>query len=108
MVLCIRGLLPALNHELIDGSRAAGRRRQTQAFVSHFDGLDVSVFALQRNRKSGWLFYLRVGVLFKWFVSETPYLVHETPKTPHVTGCRVLLIVHSLQHTNNSACYDCS
>ena len=41
-------------------------------------------------------FNLRVGVALKWFVSQTPYLVHETSKTPHITGCRVLLIVYSL------------
>ena len=40
--------------------------------------------------------YLNVCVSLKRFVSETPYFVHETPKTPHITGCRVLLIVESL------------
>ena len=33
--------------------------------------------------------YILVGVAFKWLVSETPYLVHEAAKAPHVTGCGV-------------------
>ena len=40
--------------------------------------------------------YILIRVSFKRFVSETPYFIHETPKTPHITGCRVLLIVESL------------
>jgi len=39
---------------------------------------------------------LHIGVLFKWFVSETPYLIHEAPKAPHITGCGVLLVVEGL------------
>ena len=40
--------------------------------------------------------YLNICVSLERFVSETPYLIHETPKTPHITGCRVLLVVESL------------
>ena len=51
--------------------------------------------------------YLRIRALFKRFVSKTPYFIHETPKTPHITGCRVLLIVESLEthmHENLAEC----
>ena len=42
--------------------------------------------------------YLLVGVALKWFVSQTPYLIHETSKTPYITGCGVLFIVQSLDN----------
>ena len=32
----------------------------------------------------------------KWFVSQTPYLIHEHTKAPHITSCRVLLVVKCL------------
>ena len=41
--------------------------------------------------------HLRVAIAFKWLVSKTPYLIHQTPKSPHITGCGVLLIVQSLR-----------
>ena len=41
--------------------------------------------------------YILVGVSLKWLVSETPYLVHEAAKAPHVTGCGVLLVVECLR-----------
>ena len=40
--------------------------------------------------------HLGVGVSLKWLVSETPYLVHEAAKAPHVTGCGILLVVQGL------------
>ena len=39
---------------------------------------------------------LLVVVAFKWFVSQTPYLIHDHPIAPHITGCGVLPIVQSL------------
>ena len=39
---------------------------------------------------------LGVGVPLKWFVSQTPYLVHESTIAPHITGSRVLLEIESL------------
>ena len=41
--------------------------------------------------------HLRISVSFKWFVSETPYLIHEASKAPRITGCGVLLVVDSLR-----------
>ena len=40
--------------------------------------------------------YVCVGVRLKGFVSETPYLIHEAAKAPHVTGCGVLLKMEGL------------
>ena len=40
--------------------------------------------------------YHSVGVIFKWFVSHTPYLVHESSITPHITSSRVLTVMESL------------
>ena len=40
---------------------------------------------------------LRIGFVFKWFVSQTPYFKHEHTKAPHITGCGVLLIQKSLK-----------
>ena len=34
--------------------------------------------------------------VFKWFVSQTPYLIHEHTKAPHITGRGVLLVVKCL------------
>ena len=39
---------------------------------------------------------LCVGMLLKWFVSETPYLIHDTAVAPHITGSGVLLVVEGL------------
>ena len=35
-------------------------------------------------------------MFLEWFVSETPYLIHDTTKAPHITGSGVLLVVNSL------------
>ena len=32
-------------------------------------------------------------MFLKWSVSETPYLIHDTTKAPHITGSGVLLVV---------------
>ena len=40
--------------------------------------------------------YLRIIAAFKWLVSKTPNLIHDTPKAPHITGSGVLLVVYSL------------
>ena len=60
--------------------------------------LIVSQSTLQKTCRD---VHLRVGVALKWFVSQTPYLIHETPETPHITGCGVLLIMHSLHNYNS-------
>ena len=40
--------------------------------------------------------YFWISKIFKRFVSETPYLIHDTTKAPHITGSGVLLVVNSL------------
>ena len=68
---------PAVNHELIEYSWAPRRRGKTSSFVDD-------------------LYALHVGAGFEWFVSETPYLIHDTTKAPHITGSGVFLIVEGL------------
>ena len=41
--------------------------------------------------------YFNIGSVGKWFDSETPYLVEDTPITPHITGCGVFLVINSLR-----------
>ena len=43
---------------------------------------------------------LLIGNTFKWFVSQTPYLIHKYSKAPHIAGSGVLLVHNSLGHTN--------
>ena len=45
--------------------------------------------------------YLLVGVALEWLVSETPYLVHEAAKAPHITGCGVLPVFKGLHAWRN-------
>ena len=68
---------PAVNHEFIDAPWTARGWGKTRSFTNN-------------------LYALQVCVLFKWFVSETPYLIHDTAKAPHVTGSGVLLVVECL------------
>lgn len=42
------------------------------------------------------IIHLRIGVVFEWLVSETPYLIYKTSKTPHITGCRIFLVMNCL------------
>ena len=41
--------------------------------------------------------YIAIAVIFKRFVSETPYLIHDTTKAPHITGSGVLLVMNGLK-----------
>ena len=72
--------LPAVDHELIDDSRTSSWRGKTNALI------DESNTVL-------------VGVFLKRFVSETPYLIHDTTKAPHITGSGVLLVMDGLRYT---------
>ena len=49
--------------------------------------------------------YPNVLVIFKWLVSNTPYLIHEGSIAPHITSSGVLLVVECLQKRNQVA-YD--
>ena len=40
--------------------------------------------------------YLDIGDVLKWFVSQTPYLIHEGSIAPHITSSGVLFEVDSL------------
>ena len=73
--------IPAVNHEVIDHSWAPRRWGKTYSFVNH-------------------PYALHVRALFKWFMSKTPYLVHDTAKAPHITGSGVLLVVEGLYENN--------
>ncbi len=37
--------------------------------------------------------------IFKWLVSYTPYLIHDSSITPHITGTGILLEMESLMNT---------
>ena len=41
-------------------------------------------------------FYFWIGMVFERLMSETPYLIHDTTKAPHITGSGVLLVMNSL------------
>ncbi len=43
--------------------------------------------------------YLIVGESLKRFVSHTPYLIHDSSITPHITGTGILLEMESLVNT---------
>ena len=68
---------PAADHEFIDCSWTPSRRGKTNSFVDQLNTILVCV-------------------LFKWFVSETPYLIHDTTKAPHITGSGVLFVEDGL------------
>ena len=65
--------------------------------VNHLENLctvmKTSSYETSRRRD---IAHICITVFFKWFVSETPYLIHEAPKAPHITGCGVLLVVEGL------------
>ena len=73
--------LPAVHHELVDNPRASRRWGKTYSI----DNSNLHAFSTCMH--------------FKWDMSETPYLIHDTTKAPHITGSRVLLVVYCLfQH----------
>ena len=39
---------------------------------------------------------LQIAVVLEGLLSETPYLIHDTTKAPHITGSGVLLVVYCL------------
>ena len=68
---------PVVDHELIDDSRTASGRGKTNSFVNESNTVLICVF-------------------LKWFVSKTPYLIHNTTKAPHITSSGVLLVENGL------------
>ena len=65
--------------------------------VSGFqDGRQNYDLLKQHSNQSVYNTNLGVGVPLKWFVSQAPYLVHESAIAPHVTGSGVLLEIESL------------
>ncbi len=42
--------------------------------------------------------YFLVSISLKRFVSNTPYLEHQNPITPHITGSTILLEVYCLRN----------
>jgi hypothetical protein len=69
--------LPAVYHEFVNFSWAPRRWSKTYSFLNE-------------------LYILQISATFKRFVSETPYLIHDTTKAPHITGSGVLLVVEGL------------
>ena len=68
---------PAVNHEFIDDSWTARGWGKTNSSVNN-------------------LYAFYICLLSKWFMSKTPYLIHDTAKAPHITGSGVLLVVNGL------------
>ena len=40
--------------------------------------------------------YLLIGAVFKWFMSQTPYLIHYYTITPYITSTGITLEMQSL------------
>ena len=40
--------------------------------------------------------HLIIGKISKWSVSQTPYLIHDTTKAPHITGSGVFIVINGL------------
>ncbi len=88
--------LPTIYHPAIYSTGAARGRRQTVARVYQLDHLlFVSIIILVRIIYSLNSYFI-VGNGFKWFVSYTPYLIHESSITPHITSNGVLPAADSL------------
>ena len=51
------------------------------------------------NLSKGPQLYLIVTAVLIWFVSQTPYLIHDNTEAPHITGCGVLLKLESLDYS---------
>ena len=99
-----------MNHDLVEFLCQSRRGREAIALVNHFDDLwecmVVSTIIILHNCAYPvritlisviMCSNLRIAISFKWFVSETPYLIHDTTKAPHITGSGVLLVVEGLQ-----------
>ena len=70
--------LPAVYHELIDNSWTPRRWGKTHSFCRNYP------------------YTFNICMVFKWLVSETPYLIHDATITPHITGSGVFSIVKCL------------
>ena len=68
---------PTLYHNLVHLSGTTRRRREPISSINEVN-------------------HLTVCLALKWFVSQTPYLIHEYTKAPNITGCGVLLVVKCL------------
>jgi hypothetical protein len=85
---------PALYHNLVKLFRCSWRRWEAVALFYCIEHL------YQREKKSRsiliLLAHLIIGKIRKWSMPQTPYLIHDTAKAPHITGSGVLIIVDSL------------
>ena len=88
--------LPALNHDFVEFFCQSRRGRENVTLIHFFHCLQEKIVNI--------IIYgdfitcnLCIAEKFKRFVSETPYLIHDTTKAPHITGSGVLLVVESLQ-----------
>ena len=77
--------LPAVYHELIYNSWTPRRWSKTHSF------------------RHNYFYAFNICMVFKWFVSETPYLIHDTTIAPYITGSGVFSIVKCLFESRNFA-----
>ena len=68
---------PTLYHNLVHLSGTTRRRREPISSINEVN-------------------HLTVCLALKWFVPQTPYLIHEYTKAPNITGRGVLLVVKCL------------
>ena len=70
-----------------------------QSMVTSLDGIkkaSAAVHVAAATAHALQLIYLKVGVFFKRFVSQAPYLKQQYTKAPHITGSGILLEVGCL------------
>ena len=93
--LCI--YLPTLYHQLVHGSRTT-RWWWESVSIGDLHQILKEYKTLKHVHNLLWCACLFPIILLKWFVTQTPYLIHYTSKTPHITLCWVLLVEYCLQH----------
>ena len=113
--------LPASDHEGVEWSRAPRGRGQAIATPNHLHSLNGTTYTTFitlythlsircKSRLDGMgmhmMKYLNIGVGFEWFVPETPYLIHDTTKAPHITGSGILPKVECLHNSKEQIKYE--
>ena len=87
--------VPALHHERVNPFRTSWRGSQADAFIN--EGQSLKNKLGNSYISTNYVAYLIVSMAFKWLVSQTPYLVHDHSKTPHITSTGVLPEMQGLQ-----------
>ena len=76
---------PTFHHEFVNCPGGPKGRGQSVSFVNLLDCL-WGVQLVSTNARDDQYTHLLVRESFKWFVPQTPYLVHDTTKAPHIAG----------------------